>query len=820
MSEGTEASLNPEVGYWGTEIRLAKKRNRGWWKYAEKCQKLYEADTTAENNYNILFANTETLLPACYNQLPRPVVDRRYHDADPLAKAASSVLERAITYLIGSNDGEYEGFHSLVQQAVLGALVPGRGLTRFRYKPTIEAAPKAESSEDEETEGAELPEGKPESSGDELFPDNSERVAGEHVCGEDLEYDEVLFGYARRWANVPWVAFHHAMTFEDLEANFGEELARKIPLSKPKKRRDEDSSESGDSEEQNMGSTPIAEVWEIWHKGDRTVKFFCEEYEEGLLKELDDPLNLSGFYPIPKPLQFVLKVSTLTPTPLYKMYESQARELNRITLRINRVLNALKVRGFYDGSIQGLKDLLNADDNTLIPAKDVQALQDGKNLQNSIWMMPLNELVVVLQQLMQGRENCKAVIYEITGISDIMRGSTSASETFGAQNLKSQWGTMRLQRSQAEVQRYVVDCLRIMGELVGEHFSQETLAKLTNLDYATDEQVAQAQQALQAVQQMMAQMQQAPQQPQMPGQPPAPPQAPPPQMMQAAQAAQETLAKPKWSDVIGLLRSDALRDYKIGIESNSTINPKNAEQQKLMTEAMTALGTMYQSFGPVVQQGGMTLETLNAMIMAVARRFEFGREVEDALARSPKQIQQGTDPKQVEAQKKQLEGEAKKLEQTKKQVETEAQRVAAEKEKITQQFDLREEKFQMSVEKAQAELDMTIDRALMEVQKLLEQHQVGVEGKLQGVAMQRDADAKVEQRVSAEKDKQGARAQAQQKAQSDVKVAQAVQAISESNQGLHQAIAAVMQQLGQLKQPRQATVERDEAGNMTGLRAH
>jgi hypothetical protein len=817
MTDDAREAQNPEVGYWGTELRLAKARNRNWWKVAEKCVKLYEADSAADNNYNILFANTETLLPACYNQLPRPVVDRRYHDADPLAKAASQVLERSLTYLIGENDGEYEGFHSLVQQAVLGALVPGRGLTRFRYKPTMEyAAPISEAPE--ETEGAEQPEGKPEVSGDELFPDNTERVAGEHICGEDLEYDEVLFGYARRWAKVPWVAFYHAMTFEDLEANFGREMAVKIPLSKPTKRRDaEDDRGVAEKEEGNLGSTPVAEVWEIWHKGERKVKFFCPEYQEGLLKEVEDPLKLSGFYPIPKPLQFVIKVSTLTPTPLYKMYEAQARELNRITLRINRVLNALKVRGFYDGSIQGLKDLLLADDNTLIPAKDVAALQDGKNLQNSIWMMPLNELVVVLQQLMQGRENCKAVIYEITGISDIMRGSTQASETFGAQNLKSQWGTMRLQRSQAEVQRYVVDCLRIMGELVGEHFSEQTLAALTNLDFATDEQVQQAQQQLAMVQQMLVQMQQQPQAPAMPGQPPA---ALPPQVQQAAAQAQAILAKPKWSEVLGLLKSDALRDYRIGIESNSTINPKNAEQQKLMTEAMQALGSMYQAFGPVVQQGGMTLETLNSMVMAVTRRFEFGREVEDALARSPKQPQPQADQKAIEAQKQKLEQEAKQLEKTKQDVGKELQKVQSEKEKIAAQFDAREEKFQLSMEKANAELDMTIDRALMEIEKLLERHNMQVEGQLQGVAVQREADAKVEQRVGAERDKRDAKLQAQQKAQSDQKLSQAVQAIAVGGQSTQEMIAAMMEQLSQLKQPRKISVGRDADGNLTEVTSH
>jgi hypothetical protein len=239
--------------------------------------------------------------------------------------------------------------------------------------------------------------------------------------------------------------------------------------------------------------------------------------DAGLGVRLDDPHHLSGFFPCPQPLSFLLKKSGQTPTQLYLLYEEQAKELNRISMRINRVLNAIKVRGFYDGTMKGLQELLRADDNTFLPVKDVAALQDGKNLANSFMFMPLNELITTLSQLWQGREQCKNTIYEITGISDIMRGDTQASETFGAQKLKSQWGTQRLQRMQGYVQRYVRDSLRIMAELAAKHFAVDTFAQMTDLDYATAEQVQWAQNTMQQLQQQMAMMQQqAQQQPQQP----------------------------------------------------------------------------------------------------------------------------------------------------------------------------------------------------------------------------------------------------------------------------------------------------------------
>jgi hypothetical protein len=318
----------------------------------------------------------------------------------------------------------------------------------------------------------------------------------------------------------------------------------------------------------------------------------------------------------------------------------------------------MKVRGFYDGSIQGLKTLMESDDNTLLEARNVASLQDGKTLENSIWFMPLDMLIKVLQQFYLQREQVKGVIYEITGISDIMRGETQASETFGAQNLKSQWGTLRLKRLQKRVQVYVRDCLRIMAELAGKHFQLETFAQMTDLDFALPADVQKAQQTMQQVQQMMMQMQQQQQmqaqlasltappgpptaQPVPQGQQPqGPPQPPPlpPQIQQAAQQAQAVLAKPQWQPIIDLLRNDLLRNYRIDIETNSTIDPNTSEDKQNMNEAIAALSGMQQQFLPSVQAGAMPLPVLKSMMLAVARRFQFGREVEDSIAQMPDQL--------------------------------------------------------------------------------------------------------------------------------------------------------------------------------------
>jgi hypothetical protein len=88
-----------------------------------------------------------------------------------------------------------------------------------------------------------------------------------------------------------------------------------------------------------------------------------------------------------------------------------------------------------------------------------------------------------------------------------------ASETATAQNIKNQWGTLRLKKMQKEVMRYCRDCLRIMLEISVTKFGQDTVAAMTGMQLPTNAEKQQAQQQVQMIQQQaaMAAQMQAPQ---------------------------------------------------------------------------------------------------------------------------------------------------------------------------------------------------------------------------------------------------------------------------------------------------------------------
>ena len=546
-------SVDATVQAWLTEIEDARKREKAWRKDAKELISLYEVKESRENEFNILYSNTETLLPALYNNTPRPVVQRKHKDKDPLGAMVSKITERTLTFLLDPGDMEQSPFDSLMETAVLDALVPGRGVTRFKYDAEL-----VEVEEGAEGEGGES------------------RVKFETVIGEEIAYDRVLFGYAKRWKDVPWVAFEHFLTREEAVAVLGEEVGRAIPLTVGSK--EDEGDDTDQTKPSDATGVKFAHLYEIWDKTKREVVFVSPGWKRGLAKpSVPDPLELQGFFPIPQPLQFTSKITSLLPTPLYKFYEQQAKELNRVTMRINKLTNALKVRGFYDSSIDGMGKIMEAEDNILIPAENISALAQGRGLEQSIWLMPIKDLIQVLQELYLQRTQVKQVIYEITGISDILRGSSAASETATAQNIKNQWGTLRLKRMQKRVMIYVRRSLRIMAEIAATKLSQETLAAMSGMQFPT---AMQKQQAQLQVQQLQAQ--------QLPGQPP---QLPP--------ELQAQITLPTWEDLLGIMRNSLTKAYHIDIETNSTIDAEATEDQKLVGDFLNALAQFLNGMMPL-----------------------------------------------------------------------------------------------------------------------------------------------------------------------------------------------------------------------------
>jgi len=396
-----------EVRYWLGEIASAKRREKDFRKDGEEIIEIYSGEKCDTIPFNILFSNTETLLPALYSQVPRPVVQRRFKDNDPVGAASSKAGQRMLEYLCDTNVEGYETFDQSIRYATLDGLLPGRGITSIKYDADILETAGTDGTAEEE--GA-VP-----------------VVNWEQVCTETRGWNRVFFGYARKWSKVPWMAYEEYIDKDEAERLFGVEVAGKITYSLGEE--DDDPEEKGtgtggrDDADNEQGGRKTALVYQIWDKsGGKMVRYISPAYHDGYLKVEDDPLGITGFYNCPRPLQFIEKSNDLIPTAMYKLYENQAKELNRLTTRLQKVVSAIKVRGVYDGSLGSeIESILKEDDNALIPTDKSSSLAAEKGLDNAIWFMPLQELIIVAEKLVAAREQCKRVIYEITGVSDIIR---------------------------------------------------------------------------------------------------------------------------------------------------------------------------------------------------------------------------------------------------------------------------------------------------------------------------------------------------------------------------------------------------------------
>lgn len=636
------ANQSEYVGQWVQAITAAKADEKDWRKDAEKAIKAFRGNSgSTARNFNIFHSNTQILVPAVYNSTPIPDVRRRFGDSDKAGKTAADMIERALSYVMDRYD-----FDARVKASVFDMAVTGRGVIRLRYEP-------------EATEIA---------------------VTDQRVTCEVVPHDRFIRGPAVMWDDVPWIAFEHYLDRDGVE-KLAPEMVDVVPFTHSATGKDDKTS----SNPEPPAQFKRAHIYEIWDRAERKVIFICPEYTEQVVREEEDPLGLEGFFPIPRPIYAVAAVGDLTPVCPFAIYSSLIDELNDITRRIAKLVRQLRPRGGYVGNNLDVKALAEAGDGELIPLQGMeQALSTaGGGIERSIVWFPMEPTVLALRELYTQREAVKQSIYEVTGIADIMRGASAPSETATAQQLKAQFGSMRVRDLQTEVQRFVRDILRMKAELICRHFDPQVMMQMASIQLVP--------QAMQ--QQAMAMAQQAPEQAQQIA-------------AQNPELAKAIMERPSLDEVFGILKSDQMRAYRIDIETDSTIRGDMMQAQQQMGAFMQGASQYMQAVGPLVQQGTIPPGPAIELFAAFTRNFNLGKSAEDALDRlgeaagkaPPKQ--EGEGENRAEMAKVEMQGQAKQAELQMK--ERHAQQQAAMQAQAAE----REAALMMQLEQMKAEIEV------------------------------------------------------------------------------------------------------------------
>lgn len=600
-----EADNQPEnARFWLQEIEAAGKRDEKWIRRARAVVKRYRDEREFENasrderRINILWSNTDILKSALFQGIGNPDVRRRFPKRgrdEKITKQAALIMERGASFINDSYECETQ-----IAAAVEDMVLPGRGQCWVVYDADVRTDP--ESGEQEII---------------------SQSVRDEHVYWEDYRTSA-----GRKESDIWWKARCHYYSRDELKKYFPNH-AERIPLVAQLA----DTTRDDAREEEDTFSR--ARVWEIWDKTKKQRAWVAEGYES-VLKNEDDPYRVQGFFPCPEALYGVRTTSTLTPIPEFTLYQDQAAELDVIATRLCFLVEALKRRGVYDASSEGadsqLSQLALAGDNQFLPFKGFSGLMEKGGLRAVFQTEDLAPLVMAIEGLYKRAAILIQQIYEVTGISDVLRGSSDASETATAQQIKANFGSMRLKARQRGVQRFVRSLLRIKTEIIAEHFTREQLQEMAGIDMPMAAEKAQAQQQLAAMQQQAQMAQQS---------------GKPPQIDQDAIARlQEIVNAPTWEEVSQILRSDARRAYKVDVETDQTAQVDEQQEKTDRIEFMATMMAQIEKMLPVAVQFPQMRGLIKESVMFVVKGFKAGRPMEEAFDDAFAQLEKLPPPQQ------------------------------------------------------------------------------------------------------------------------------------------------------------------------------
>jgi hypothetical protein len=399
---------------------------------------------------------------------------------------------------------------------------------------------------------------------------------------------------------------------------------------------DKDSKEIGGAD-----SRERAKFWEIWHKGERRVVWVAQGVED-ILDEADPEFELQGFFPCPKPAYGTCQRGSLVPVPDALQYKDQLDEVNLLTGRIHALSDALTMKGFYPAGGGEIAEAVQtafktkAAGEVMVPISNWAAFGGSKEI--IIWM-PIAEVASCITTVVELRKQVIDDIYQIMGLSDIMRGATDPRETLGAQNLKTQYGSTRTRDKQQELVRLARDLVEVTAEIIAQKFAKTTIIEMSQTLLPTQAMQRQAVQALQQqLQQQMLGFQQmaaSPQAQQMMQQSPDQAQALQTQAQAQLQQGQDAIRKlterPTIDQVFEFLQNNRMRTFVLDIETDSTIMVDETAEKQARTEFVGVLGNLLPQLTALMAGEPKTAEFCGEVLKFAVAPFRAGRSLDGAI---------------------------------------------------------------------------------------------------------------------------------------------------------------------------------------------
>jgi len=297
-------------------------------------------------------------------------------------------------------------------------------------------------------------------------------------------------------------------------------------------------------------------------------------------------------------------------------------------------------------------------DNKLFPVTSWAAMSEKGGLKGAIDMMDTSTIIVTLRELYAAREQVKQAIYEIMGISDILRGASKAQETLGAQQLKANFGSLRMRSSQGDVARFASDIFKLKAQVICKFYPPELIVQMSGVMDTPDGQN--------------------------------------PQLLQAA---------------VQMLSNSTIRDFHIAVEADSLAQIDEQAEKQGAQEAIQAIGLFLREAIPMISQAPETLPMASEMLLFLVRRFRAGRGLESAVERAMKSLEE-----KAAMAKQQQPGPSPEMMQL--QADQQAEQMKMQAQAQTEQMKLQA---QAQIEQGKAQLEIQMHQAKVQADMQLAQ---------------------------------------------------------------------------------------------------
>ena len=711
------------VDIWRREIDNAKKYHEKSKEIAKKYQEIYESqaeEAELQSNFPIFWSNTQVLRPLLFSKLPKANITQSFFNDDEISRIASELVERLITYLLKESDAENQ-----IEKIRDAYLVQGIGIPRIvfvppepieiktkkkkkKQKPEMEDEGESENEDESSSKdySEDMAEGETEDTEEETTYETDESKKSFTI--EFVDYQDFLKSTEKEWNRLRWVAFRKYYSRKELIDYFGKK-GEKVPMTNNK------FEYLGEQEEDLY---KLCEVWEIWDKENKMCHFITFAGDGYVLDSQEDGYNLKNFFPIPMPMG-LNESKKLLPAPLFSKYKNLSEDLTEIHDRIQSLIKQAKFTGAYTSFAEesDIQNIMNGNDGEFKPLKTTANIDDARKL---VVFKPLNEIVNTITVLRTEKMALKQDIQEITGLSDIVRGYSVASETATAQQLKGNFAISRIQPLQKEVEFTIRDTIRLLAELAVEKMSIDEIIKITGLKVVDVELIMKnARQSIEMEKRHAISL--------------LKPEDPNNQekIMMLEQQAQLGLQKTlkdlqdqlkgfviQYKDKYKLektIKNDKLRCISIDIETDSTVKIDQNQEKMDRMEYIRTIGQTIQSMVPAVQTNVISKDALNEFVIFASKPFKVGRNLENYL-KNEEPIEEKPDPQamiaQAELEMKKQELQLKAQEITGK-LDLEQQKVNVDKAKVLNDQNKFEQKLEFEDANKQADreskrLDMKV----------------------------------------------------------------------------------------------------------------